>query len=194
LIRANIIYEKGSFDLKPKGGGSKKVGTRGYLIDINCDYGFTKTIFGSVFFYVSSGDRRPESGKFRSFISIDPYIDKTNIFFNGGLDSEFSSDNLGLNGIQLTGVMTPGIFLQFQPIRNLTLKYVLAYLFTQKGTGGRGHSYGWETDLMADYSINDHCQLFMEFNLFKPGSFYRRLTSKQEHTSTEMIMGINYIF
>jgi hypothetical protein len=194
LLRAAFIYEKGSVRLRQKKTGSTTMQMRGYLIDVNCDYSFSDSFSMSLFFYLSSGDNRPEKGTLRSFISIDPYVDKTNIFFNGGIDSQFSSDNVGLNGIQLPGVMTPGLAMDCRIGKNAWIKTVFAYLFTHKGTGGEGHIYGWEADFMGYYNLSDNLQLFAELNVFDPGDYFKKITSHRDHISTEIIIGLNYLF
>lgn len=194
FLRTTFIYEKGSVRLKEAGVDSSTMRMRGYLLDVNFDYNFSNNFSGSLFFYVSSGDDRPEKGTLRSFISIDPYVDKTNIFFNGGIDSQFASDNVGLNGIQLSGVITPGLKLDCRAGKNTYLKLTLAYLLTHQGTGGNGHIYGWEADLLFYYNIKNNLQLFAEFNVFEPGDYFKRLARHRDHTSTEMIIGVSYYF
>ena len=194
LLRTTGIYEWGSVHLRHKELGRNSMEMRGYLVDFNCDYNFTKNFSGTLFLYLSSGDSRPLNGTLRSFVSIDPYIDKTNIFFNGGIDSQFSSDNVGLNGIQLPGVIAPGFSCTYRWGNKALVKFIGAYLLTHKGTGGQGHTYGWEADLTAYYDIRDNLQTFMEFNLLKPGDYFRKLTDHREHVSTEVIIGISYYF
>ena len=196
LLKANLIYEKGSIYLRQKDTAEREMDTEGYLVNCSLDYSITKKLLGSLFFYLSSGDKRPEQGTFTSFLSIDPYINKTSIFFNGGFDRQFtgSSHNLGLNGIQLNGVMAPGVVFYYHPTRKISLKSVFAYFFTHRGTAGKGDSYGWETDFMGYYDLNDHWQLIVEFNLFKPGDYFKHITNNRDYTATETILGITYNF
>jgi hypothetical protein len=194
LFRTLFIYERGSVSLRQKRRGTHSMPMRGYLLDFNCDYKFTDDLSASFFLFVSSGDRNPKKGTFRSFISINPYIDKTNIFFNGGIDGQFSADNVGLNGMQLPGVISPGLNFDYKAGKNTYLKFIFAYLLTHKGTGGYGRTYGWEMDFMGFYNINENLQLFGEFNLFDPGNYFKELTNHRDNISTEIIIGINYFF
>ena len=57
-----------------------------------------------------------------------------------------------------------------------------------------GNTYGWETDFMGAYDINEHWQLIGEANIFSPGRYFKELTSGADHISTEIIVGITYIF
>ncbi len=194
LMRTTCVYERGSVRLRHEENGRTSMEMRGYLIDVNFDYNFTKDFSGSLFMFVASGDKKPLKGTFRSFVSIDPFIDKTNIFFNGGIDSQFSSDNVGLNGVQLPGVMAPGLSLTYRIGSKALLKCVYAYLLTHNGTDGQGHTYGWEFDITGYYNLRSNLQLFAEFNLFDPADYFKRLTNHRDHVSTEFIVGISYFF
>ncbi len=194
LLKATAIYEQGYAHLRQKGLPARKLNTEAYLVYLTGDYSFSKKLLGSFFCYVSSGDRDPLKGTFTTFLAIDPYTDITNVFFNGGFDRQFSSSNLGLNGAQLNGVVAPGVTLYYRPVRRLSLKGVYAYLMTHKGAGVMGNTYGWETDFMGAYDINEHWQLIGEANIFSPGRYFKELTSGADHISTEIIVGITYIF
>lgn len=194
LFKFNFIYEKGSARLREKGAGTASVTTRGYLADISCEYSLTPQLSLALFFYLASGDNNPQKGTFKSFISIDPYIDKTNIFFNGGIDSQFSSDNVGLGGVQTAGVMTPGITVDYRIGDNMSLKYVFAYLFTHRRAAGEGTTYGWESDITGYYTITRNIQIFAEVNALKPGNYFKKLTGYRDHMSSEILIGINYLF
>jgi hypothetical protein len=194
LFKNTFIYERGTLNLQQEGQGEKHTRAEAYLVNLTCDYRFSKKLLGSFFLYLSSGDKHPEQGTFTSFISIDPYINKTTIFFNGGIDRQFSVHNVGLNGIPLNGVIAPGVTVYYHPAREITLKNVFAYFFTQKGNGGRGNTYGWETDFMGLYNLNEHWQLVMEANFFNPGKYYNELTGYNAPLVTEIIGGISYYF
>lgn len=194
FFRGTYIYEHGSTRLQHRDQGRHTLQMRSYLADLNCDYNFNKRLSVSLFLFLASGDSSPDSRTLRSFISIDPYIDKTNIFFNGGIDSQFSSDNVGLNGIQLPGVICPGIAASYQLTRNARIKAVCAYLSTQTGTGGDGTTYGWETDLMGYYNVRPNLQLCAEMNILFPGKYFRTFTNHNTHTAAELIIGISYLF
>ncbi len=194
FMRAAFIYNKGSVSLRHLDEGRRSMSMRGYLLDINFDYSVSDSVMLTAFLFLASGDNRPRKGTLRSFIAIDPYVDKTNIFFNGGIDSQFSSDNVGLNGVQLSGVIAPGLSVEWQINRKASLKCVLSYLFPHNGTGNQGSAYGWETDLMAQYNITDYLQIFGEFNVFKPGEYFRAITNRRDHLSVECMFGLNYFF
>ncbi|MFC1591601.1 hypothetical protein ACFL43_03655 [Thermodesulfobacteriota bacterium] len=194
LLRTTCIFGRGTVHLRQPGQGTRTMRVRSYLIDINLDYSLTERLSLSAFFFLSSGDKQPGQGTLRSFVSIDPYVDKTNIFFNGGIDGQFSSDNVGLNGIQLPGVMAPGLVIDYRDGNRFSIKCILAYLLTHKGTGGQGHRYGWEADLMGYYNLRENIQLFAELNVFEPGDYFRRLTDHRDHISTEFICGVTYYF
>jgi hypothetical protein len=196
LMRATALYETGSAHLRSSSLllPSRRLRTEGYLLDFNFDYILTDRCTLTAFFFMASGDGSPQRGKLTAFYGINPYIDKTNIFFNGGIDSEFSSDKVGIGGMQIAGVATPGVSFDIRLNRRLQLKLIGAYLFTQRGPRGQGRVYGWETDCMAYYSINDRLQLFTEANLFKPGNYFKRLTQYRTDISTEVLFGFSYLF
>ncbi len=194
FIQATGIYEQGSIRLSYPSGRSKTVHVDAYLFDIQCDYSITEQLSVSLFFYLSSGDSRPRSGTLRSFIAIDPYVGKTNIFFNGGIDALYSSDNIGLTGIRVPGVMAPGLNLYYRPTERLTVKTTWAYLLPHRTTGNKGHIYGWEADCLLFYRISDSIQLFAEANVLVPGTYFSGITDNRDHVSTEVILGFTYFY
>jgi hypothetical protein len=196
LMRTTALYETGSARLHGKTllAEGRSMRTRGYLLDVNFDYVLTDRCTLTAFFFLASGDGSPGKGAFTSFLAINPYIDKTNIFFNGGIDSEYSTDHVGIGGMQLAGVATPGVSLDIRVNDRINVKLIGAYLFTQRGPKELGRVYGWETDCMGYYSINDNFQFFTEINLFSPGNYFTRLTDFRTHMSTEFMFGISYLF
>ncbi len=193
-LRATVLYEKGSISLRNRDEGRRSLSTRGYLFDINLDYSLSEDLSFSLFLFLASGDGKPFKGTFRSFIAIDPYIDKTNIFFNGGIDSQFSSDNVGLSGMQVPGVIAPGLSATWRCTPQASVRFSCAYLLPHRGTGKRGSVYGWEADMMGIYSLTDSLQVFGELNVFDPGEYFRAVTAHREHISVEIIFGLNYFF
>lgn len=196
LLRSTFLYETGSAHVRgiTEFAASRRLRTRGYLLDVNIDYLLSERLTLTAFFFMQSGDATPQSGSFTAFYAINPYIDKTNIFFNGGIDSEFSSDHGGVTGMHLAGVATPGIKLAFRLNPQVEFRLIGAYLLTQRGPPGQGRVYGWETDFMASYSLNENLQLFLELNAFKPGNYFKRLTRYRTHLATECMFGISYLF
>lgn len=194
LVKTTFIYERGGVHLRTKSMGSHSMDMRGYLADVTCEYSLTDRLSTTLFLLFASGDKNPTGGAFRSFVAIDPYVDKTNIFFNGGIDSQFSSDNVGLNGVQTSGVMTPGLSLDYRMHENIYFKSVFAYLFTHHGIRGEGRVYGWEADFTSYYNLKKNIQLFTEINIFDPGNYFKRITSYNDHVATEILIGINYFF
>lgn len=196
LLRTTALYETGSARLRSKSvlADSRSMRTHGYLLDVNFDYVLTDRCTMTAFFFMASGDGNPRKGSFTAFTAIDPYIDKTNIFFNGGIDSEYSSDHVGIGGMQLAGVATPGVSLDLRVNSRIELKLVGAYLFTQRGPRGQGRVYGWETDCMGYYNIHKNLQFFTEINIFNPGNYFKRLTGYRTHMSTEFLFGFSYLF
>jgi len=194
FFRGTCIYGHGTARLRHPEQGRHTLKLRSYLIDLNCDYNLTKSLACTLFFYMASGDGSPTSRTLRSFVSIDPYVDKTNIFFNGGIDSQFSADNVGINGVQLPGVICPGFAATYQLTSKARFKAVCAYLATQTGSGGAGSSYGWEADLMGYYTLNSSLQLCAEMNIFFPGRYFRTFTNHATHVAAELIIGISYLF
>ncbi|MCX8043839.1 MAG: hypothetical protein N3B18_06920 [Desulfobacterota bacterium] len=194
LVKTTGIFEHGSTRLKKEDGGVTSLNTRGYALDISAAYIIKPELSLTFFFYLASGDSNPHSGTLKSFLSIDPYIDKTNIYFNGGIDSRYSSDNVGLGGIQPAGIIAPGVSVDVKACESLYFKYILARLLTHRHTAGDGRDYGWETDMTGYYMIRSNIQLFAELNMLRPGSYFKRLTENRERVITEFLFGINFLF
>lgn len=194
LVKTTGIFEHGSTRLKKRHSGTNTITTRGYAVDIQAEYSFGPKLSGALFFYLASGDSNPQTGTLKSFLSIDPYIDKTNIYFNGGIDSLYSSDNVGLGGVQPSGIIAPGISMDGKIRDTIFLKFVLARLLTHRHAAGEGRDYGWEGDMTGYYMIAHNLQLFAEVNLLKPGSYFRRLTENRDRIVSEFLFGINYLF
>ena len=196
LMRGTALYETGTAHLLPKKLTSEErdLRTRGYLLDLNFDYSLTDRCTLTGFFFMASGDGSPQHGRLTTFFSIDPFIDKTNIFFNGGIDSQYSSDNLGIAGRQLSGVITPGLNIDMRLNHRIEMKLTGAYLFTQRAPAGQGRVYGREVDCMAYYNLYHNMQFFAEANFFNPGAYFRHQTGKQTSLAREFLFGISYLF
>jgi hypothetical protein len=196
LLRTTALYETGSAHLRSKSlfAVSRSMRTEGYLLDVNFDYVLSDRCTVTAFFFMASGDGSPEHGTFTAFRAINPYIDKTNIFFNGGIDSAFSTSHSRIGSMQLAGVVTPGVSVDIRVNQRIQLKLIGAYLFTQRGPRGQGRVYGWETDFMGYYSINKNAQLFAEANFFNPGNYFKNLTNYQTNISSEFLFGISFLF
>ncbi|MEI6127094.1 MAG: hypothetical protein WCQ99_11140 [Pseudomonadota bacterium] len=194
FLKSTFIYERGTTRLRQKQAGKDELQMRGYLFDITGEYSLNKKLSLGLFFYLASGDKRPARGALTSFVAIDPYVDKTNIFFNGGMGRDFSSDNVGLAGIHPSGVITPGVSLDYRVRENIFFKAVFAYLFTQKSSRGAGHTYGWEADFMGSYNLSKNFQLFSEVNFFNPGKYFKKLTGYRDNRASEITIGVNYLF
>jgi len=194
LVKTTAVIEQGRARLRKKGESTQTITIRGYALDITGEYSVHPVCSLGLFFYLASGDSNPQQGVLKSFLAIDPYIDKTNIYFNGGIDSQFSSDNVGLGGAQPAGVIAPGIFFNFRIRDTVFIKYVLAHLLTHRHSQGQGRTYGWESDITGYYMITKNIQLFSEINVLTPGSYFKRLTESRERVASEIIFGINYLF
>jgi len=196
LMRGTALYETGTAHLLPKKltAAEREFRTRGYLLDLNFDYSLNDRCTLTGFFFMASGDSRPQHGALNTFFAINPFIDKTNIFFNGGIDSQFSSDNVGIGGKQLAGVITPGLNVDIRLNHRIEMKFTGAYLFTQRTAAGQGRVYGWETDCTAYYNLRDNVQFFAEASFFNPGAYFRHQTGRQTNQSTEFLFGISYLF
>lgn len=194
LLRATAVYEWGTVKLRRAGAGTTSSRMQGYLVDVNLDCVLSENLIATAFLFIASGDRNPDSGTLRSFVGINPYVDKTNIFFNGGIEGQLTTDNAGMAGVQVSGTIAPGLALDWRATSDLSLRVTGACLLPETGTGGQGSFYGWEVDTMAYYTFRDRLHFFLELNVFTPGEYFRAVSSHREHVSTEIIFGLNYFF
>ncbi|MBM4388868.1 MAG: hypothetical protein FJ088_14095, partial [Deltaproteobacteria bacterium] len=70
------------------------------------------------------------SAKMEGFISVVPYITRSNIFFNGGLNENFAARSVSSSGINGRGVIAPALEIGASPLETLYLKTKNSFLWS----------------------------------------------------------------
>lgn len=127
--------------------------------------------------YTSGDPRGPietvRDQRYEAFVGIYPLVDATNVFFNGGIDSAFTSGSPTESGVLGRGVLAGALTAEVTMHRT-ALRVVAADLWSEfPAADGLGRHYGVEIDTEWAYSITDQLTARIEGDVLIPGSFYR---------------------
>ncbi|OEU71976.1 MAG: hypothetical protein BA864_08410 [Desulfuromonadales bacterium C00003093] len=188
-----FMMQDGRINLK-KGDRERHEGLSSYLMDVGLDYNFSDCFSAGAFLFLTSGDKHPRRGEFHSFISVIPYNPRTSIFFNGGINEQFSSDAVSLSGITPAGVIAPGIRVICQPSDRLSAEMTVALMLAEKRPSSKQKWYGWEADLIFAYAASKDVVLFLEADYFHHGDFFKTRYGRRPDPVTYLILGLNLFF
>jgi hypothetical protein len=173
----------------------------GYLIDFLVGRNLTDRLVLELFYLMASGDDDPagairEGETLSAYLSIVPFITRTNLFFNGGINENFSTRSFGTAGNSARGFGAPGVMMTYSFLDNLWMIFKAAYLFSAASPPEKvaGRVYGWETDLMGYWDIGDHVRLSMEADLFLPGSFFEGPELPDPDPAFRLMVGVDFFF
>jgi hypothetical protein len=126
--------------------------------------------------YTSGDARGPlDAGRdqrYEGFVGIFPFIDATNLFFDGGIDAAFATGAPTPSGVRGRGVLA-GAVTVVATLERTTLRVVAADLWSEfPSTDGSGRHYGVELDTECAYRITDGLTARLEGDVLFPGSFY----------------------
>lgn len=204
-LSATCILEGGQLNIRATDPAGKTVRfetpSLGFLLDLQAEKNLTDRLSLEIFWLMASGEGDPgdalRTGKFfNSFLSIVPYITRTNIFFNGGISENLSHREFNLAGHTARGFCVPGVGITYFFTENLWLEAKAAYLFSivSPPDYSSGSVYGWEADLMGFWNWGEHVGLSVEADVFFPGSFFRRPSSPEPEPAYRIMTGIDLFF
>jgi hypothetical protein len=126
--------------------------------------------------YTSGDGRGPgdvvADQRYEAFVGLFPFIDATNLFFNGGIDAAFSSGSPTASGVAGRGVIA-GVLTGVAAFDRTTLRVVAADLWSEfSATADSGRHYGVELDTEWAYRVTDALTARLEGDVLFPGSFY----------------------
>ncbi len=152
----------------------------GGMADLSFYYDLTDGLTLGGFFLFLSGEtfskdevRRGALNKYNSFISVYPYITRTNLFFSGGMNQNFSARGFSASGINGRGVLAPGLTLGWDIVEDLNVRLVGAALFSHGAhLTSEKRFYGIEADLNAEWKITNFLSILLEVDYLHTGSFF----------------------
>jgi hypothetical protein len=133
----------------------------------------------------TSGDARGATStlgnqRYEGFVPIYPLVDATNLFFNGGIDSAFTSGSSTASGVLGRGVLAGALTADIASDRGI-LRLTVADLWSEFPLAeGLGRHYGWEIDTEWAYAVTDRLTARLEGDVLLPGSFYTDLDPDPE--------------
>lgn len=171
--RSDIYYSKFYVSQASKNREHQAVNNYGYLYNLKYTYYFTEDLLSTFKFLHISGDNRLgkgiAAGRTTAFCSIYPNIDHSNIFFNSGMDSYLSERSLTFAGINGKGIVSPGVHVDYSPIKDLDFYFNLVYLLSERKDNTR--NIGPEIDFEAYYTFLSHLKLSLELDFLFPQDF-----------------------
>jgi hypothetical protein len=188
-LSATAMVEFGSFSTTirvPRTGsfpGAERSGAPsclGGMLDVGFHIDLTESLTLGAFFLFLSGETfsKDEIGagvrdRYGSFIAVYPYITRTNLFFSGGMNENFSARSFSTSGVNGRGVLAPGLSAGLDLGEDVTLRLISALLFSHGEQLASGeHFYGFETDLNLSWRIGTHVQVLAEADVFTTGGFF----------------------
>jgi len=186
-LSATAIVEFGSFDFTvtadiPTVGTVTRSGSPaclGWMADLSFYYDITDLFTLGGFFLFLSGETDPPNqlaqrgSKYGSFLSIYPYITRTNIFFYGGMNQSYSARAFSTSGVNGLGVIAPGLTAGYDITDDLSIRITSAVLLShgQHIISG-GQFYGWENDFNLQWNISKYLKILFEADYLWTGSFF----------------------
>jgi hypothetical protein len=162
-----------------KKGRQTRVGLPGYATGLDLRWQARPELELSAFGLWLSGGRALEGtgqvvDAYGAFVSLVPYLDRTSLFFDGGLAGNLATREASLVGTSGRGVLGGGLGAALEWPNGLQWRATLAALWSDVAapfTGGR--FYGLEADLGLAWAATDWLDLEAEQALITPGTFYR---------------------
>jgi len=173
----------------------------GYLVDLQVGRDLTDRLYLELFYLMASGEDDMEGSILRgerlnAFVSIVPFITRTNLFFDGGINDVLSTRSFETAGTDARGFGVPGVALYYSFTEHLSAVWKGAFLFATASPPetASGGVYGCETDLMGFWDLGKYLRLSFEADLFLPGDFYRREGSPDPVPAYRIMGGLDVFF
>ncbi len=173
----------------------------GYLVDLQVEKNITDNFSVQLYWLMASGDGDPvgkmANGELlETYLAIVPFITRTNIFFNGGINETFSNREFHMAGHTARGFCVPGTVLEYYFTDRIYAVGKAAYLFSlvDPPAWSRGRTYGWEVDLMGFWEIGKYVLLSFEGDVFFPGSFFQSAANPDPNTAYRIMVGLDLFF
>lgn len=177
-LKGEIIWEFGALNVavhdpvriyEPKQTTSIDLMTSGFLCDFNAIYQPVETFSLKGFFLYQQGEsdrilKILNNRSFSSFLAVSPFITYTNLFFNGGINENFSAGSLSAAGRNGSGVIMPGLTFDWSVTDSLDLTGTLAFIASDDPRG----YLGTENDLGLSYDLIENLSLVFEADRFFP--------------------------
>ena len=118
--------------------------------------------------------------RYEAFVGLFPFVDATNLFFNGGIDAAFTSGTPTASGVLGRGVLA-GVLTGVATFDRTTLRVVAADLWSEfSATADSGRHYGVEVDTEWAYAVTRRLTARLEGDVLFPGSFYHDVDADPE--------------
>ncbi len=173
---------------------SKSLNLSAYMLDLSLEYGLTDEITAQIFLFAASGDKKPRQGDFESFVALNPYNQRSAIFFNGGIDEPFSTDKLSLSGVTMAGVVAPGMKLSFDSGNIFSSELSIAALFPESRPNSKKDFYGLEADAVLTFHTGSKADFMIEVDYFSLGDFFKRRWRHGPSAVLNFIIGFDIYF
>lgn len=185
------IWETGAMDVAYQS-WRRSVDQSGYLADLLVSYNPAAWLTIGAFCFTASGGVDIRQGSMDVFISPMPYNTRTALFFNPGFfDQDFLQDDLlWPGGMTYSGVIAPGLRLDWEFSENLSATWVLATFYPETKPVDNRDWYGWESDFLLKYDINPHVELTLEADFFMHGNYFEPRNTETPASASRFVMGI----
>jgi hypothetical protein len=159
-------------------GKTIELDTLGFALDLRARYTFSERLALGGFFLFLSGAENPlfaegGKGRYASFLSVMPYLTRTNLFFSGGMNETFSGRHATTAGINGRGVIAPGLDASWEITDRIAVAGTLAALLAPVAYWQTGSKlYGVEVDLEGSLKLTSFLKLALEYDVLAGGTFF----------------------
>ncbi len=154
---------------------------RGWMLDADAYFDVTDRFVLGGFLLIMSGEiygpeelsHRQVLERLNSFVSIYPFITRTNLFFSGGMNQQYGARSLTTSGVGGRGVITPGLSAGLEILPEMDLRLVSALLLAHgKHLASNSRFYGVEFNLNFAWQFGRYCRLSVEADYLVTGGFF----------------------
>lgn len=147
----------------------------GWLGDIVARYRHPKNHVFEIYLLAASGSSdlstETRGGRLKSFFGIAPWVDRSHIFFTGGLDQDLSARTISFYGPSGRGVFSTGISWSMDVGEHSFRAGVAGFWTDRISAQGEGY-YGTEFFSSSRVNIRSWLDFVSELDVFLPGAFY----------------------
>ncbi len=178
---------------------TRTIRVKGLAARLSASYAATEALTLGGFGVYTSGDGRRPAGvwldeEYDGFLSIFPFVNDTNLFFQGGINQSFETGRTASSGVDGRGVIAVGANSEWTRGR-FAHRTVVAHLWSEyPAVDNGGTVYGWEVDTEWDYRATEWLVIRAEGDVLFTGSFFEDSTSPTPATITKAVVGADVYF
>ncbi len=192
-LRLNAIYEGGQVDFEHLAGETSR-DIAAYLVDATLETNLNDRLSLAIFFFAASGDDSFRGDTLSTFISPLPHNSHLLIFFDPEWQDRNSEDILTYGGSTFYGVKAPGVQLTLAPVNDLLVESKVAILYPFEAPDDDRDQYGWEFDILFQYTFMQRYEFNLAAAHFEFGNFFENQDDQTPEAASLFSLGLTCNF